>query len=273
MGWKFWQKDVSSDLSESVKGTIASRFRLDRDTVSRLQVLSKSGEYSGGKVHFIRVYDPSGLEEAAAVTHYDHLNDNEDAVLFDGHVGEDMVSSLNARRARRASRLRTTAPGEAAEDAAGQAPAHEEIGTSGWPVQVLLVEDNPGDARLVEEAVKETEIHSNLSIAEDGEKALAILRKEGGNEDSPRPDLILLDLNLPGMSGQDILSEIKSNEELNRIPVVVVTGTQAEQDLLRADNPQVNTFVTKPITAADFTSAVTMAKNIWAAISRLPSGS
>src|SRR2546428_6228012 len=114
-------------------------------------------------------------------------------------------------------------------------------------VNVLLVEDNPGDVRLTMEALHEAKMHNSVYVAQDGVEALAFLRKQGKYAEMPRPDLILLDLNLPRKNGREVLEEIKTDEDLKCIPVVVLTSSSAEQDVLRAYKLNANCYVTKPV--------------------------
>ena len=125
-------------------------------------------------------------------------------------------------------------------------------------VEVLLVEDNPGDVRLTEEALKESKHEVKLSVAEDGEVAMARLRKEGEFADSARPDLILLDLNLPGKDGQEVLVDINADEDLRSIPVMILTGTTAEQSLLQSYGIPPARFIRKPIDVGRFDATMTM---------------
>ncbi len=137
-------------------------------------------------------------------------------------------------------------------------------------VDILLVEDNEGDVRLAREALKDGKIHNNLYVVEDGEDALEFLYKRGAYADAPRPDLILLDLNLPRKSGREVLAEVKSDPDLKRIPVVILTVSKDEEDILRAYNLHANCYVTKPL---DFEQFVKIAKTIeefWLSIVRLP---
>ena len=115
------------------------------------------------------------------------------------------------------------------------------------PFEVLLVEDNPGDVRLTQEALKDEAAINNIMVVEDGEQALAFLRREGEHGDARRPDLILLDLNLPKMDGREVLAEIKSDPDLKRVPVVVLTTSQAERDILESYNLHANSYITKPV--------------------------
>ena len=115
------------------------------------------------------------------------------------------------------------------------------------PINILLVEDNPGDVRLTVEALREGKVHNHLSVARDGVEALAFLRQQGEFADAPRPDVILLDLNLPKKDGREVLAEIKADERLRRIPVVVLTTSKAEEDILRSYALHANCYVTKPV--------------------------
>jgi len=141
----------------------------------------------------------------------------------------------------------------------------------GSPVEILLVEDNPGDVRLTEEALKESKVLNNLHVAEDGVEALEFLRKEGRHADAPHPDLILLDLNLPKKDGRELLEEIKSHDDLKRIPVVVLTTSRAEEDILRMYDQHANCYITKPIDFEQFIEVVRSIENFWLTIVKLPS--
>jgi CheY-like chemotaxis protein len=140
----------------------------------------------------------------------------------------------------------------------------------GHPVDVLLVEDNPGDVRLTVEALKESKFYVNLHVAKDGEEALEFLRGQGRFADSRRPDLVLLDLNLPKKDGREVLGEIKADPELQRIPVVVLTTSQAEEDILRTYNLHANCYVTKPVDLEQFIRVVHSISDFWLTIVRLP---
>jgi len=142
---------------------------------------------------------------------------------------------------------------------------------NGRPVEILLVEDNPGDVRLTQEALKEAKVRNNLYVARDGEDALAFLNREGGHAQAPRPDLILLDLNLPKKSGREVLAEIKSCPELMRIPVVVLTTSRAEEDILKAYDLNVNCYITKPVDLEQFIHVVKSIEDFWLTIVKLPS--
>ena len=131
----------------------------------------------------------------------------------------------------------------------------------GRPIEILLVEDSPHDARLTIEALRDGKLRNNVRHVEEGEEAMAILRREGQEAASPRPDLILLDLNLPGMDGREVLQEIKEDPNLKRIPVVVMTTSRAERDILQAYNLHANCYVTKPVDIEQFIGAVKKIEN------------
>ncbi len=116
------------------------------------------------------------------------------------------------------------------------------------PIDILLVEDNPGDVRLTQEALKEAKVKNDLYVVSDGVDAMAFLRKQGAYKDVPRPDMILLDLNLPKKNGHEVLREIKSDDDLKRIPVVMLTISKAEEDILKSYNLYANCFITKMLT-------------------------
>jgi CheY-like chemotaxis protein len=137
-------------------------------------------------------------------------------------------------------------------------------------VTILLVEDNPGDVRLVQEIFREGRICNSLEIARDGVEAMEYLRQEGKYHLALRPDLILLDLNLPRKNGSEVLAEIKADERLRRIPVVVLTASQAEEDIVRAYNHHANCYLTKPIDLDQFISVVQAIKSFWLSIVQLP---
>lgn len=146
------------------------------------------------------------------------------------------------------------------------------LGSDIRPVQILLVEDNPADARLTQEAISETSFKYQLHLAEDGEEAMEFLMNEGEYEDAPRPDLILLDLNLPGMDGREVLAEVKADESLGMIPVVVLTTSTAQQDLLYSYGLRANSYVNKPIDRARFNVMIQSVLDYWINVSTLPSG-
>ena len=140
----------------------------------------------------------------------------------------------------------------------------------GTPVQILLVEDNPGDARLTEEALREAKVRNTLHHVEDGIDALAFLRQEGDFADAPRPGLIFLDLNLPRMDGRDVLREIKNDPELRCIPVVVLTSSGAEQDIVNTYELHANCYITKPVDMNGFMKVVKSIENFWFSVVKLP---
>jgi CheY-like chemotaxis protein len=137
-------------------------------------------------------------------------------------------------------------------------------------IAILLVEDNPGDARLTMEALREAKVHNRLDHVIDGMEALAYLRRQGRYAKATRPDLILLDLNLPRKDGREVLSEIKTDEHLKRIPVVVLTTSQAEEDILRAYNLNANCYVTKPVDLDQFIKVVQTIEDFWLSVVKLP---
>ena len=142
--------------------------------------------------------------------------------------------------------------------------------TYGMPIDILLVEDNPGDVRLTVEALKEGKVLNTLSVARDGVEALAFLRKAGKHGEAPRPDLILLDLNLPKKDGREVLAEIKADESLKRIPVVVLTTSQAEQDIIRSYSLYANCYITKPVDLDQFITVLQSIEDFWLTIVKLP---
>lgn len=137
-------------------------------------------------------------------------------------------------------------------------------------VEILLVEDNPGDILLTVEALKEGKVYNNLSVAKDGVEAMAFLCREGRHADAPRPDLILLDLNLPKKGGREVLAELKQHSNLRRIPVIVLTTSQAEQDILKSYDLHANCYITKPVELDDFITIVRSIENFWFTIVQLP---
>lgn len=140
----------------------------------------------------------------------------------------------------------------------------------GRPIAILLVEDNPGDVRLTQEALKEGKVRNDMYVVNDGFEALAFLRKTGDYANTRRPDLILLDLNLPKKGGLEVLAEIKADEELKRIPVVVLTTSQAEQDVMRSYNLHANAYVNKPVDLEQFITVVKSIEDFWLEIVKLP---
>ena len=137
-------------------------------------------------------------------------------------------------------------------------------------IEILLVEDNPGDVRLTLEAFKEGKVVNNLTVVNDGVEALAYLRREGRHAEATVPDLILLDLNLPKMDGREVLARIKSDDALKIIPVVVLTTSQAEEDVLRAYRLSANCYVTKPVDLHQFNRIVQAVEEFWLSVVRLP---
>ena len=144
--------------------------------------------------------------------------------------------------------------------------------TSSKPVDILLVEDNPGDVRLTREALKESKVLNTLAVAVDGVEALAYLRRKGRFAAAARPDLILLDLNLPRMNGRELLAVIKADAELRRIPVVILTTSAAEQDILNTYDLHANCYITKPVDLEQFIAVVRSVEDFWFTIVRLPPG-
>ncbi|MBE2279870.1 MAG: response regulator [Ignavibacteriaceae bacterium] len=137
-------------------------------------------------------------------------------------------------------------------------------------IDILLVEDNAGDARLASEALKESKVLNNLIHLDNGLNALKYLKMEGDYKNAPKPDLILLDLNLPGMDGRDVLKEIKSDPELKRIPVVILTTSRAEEDVLKSYELHANCYISKPIDLEQFISVVKSIESFWFTIVKLP---
>lgn len=137
------------------------------------------------------------------------------------------------------------------------------------PIEILLVEDNPGDVRLTREALKDAKVRNNLHVAMDGVGALAFLRKLGKHASAPRPDLILLDLNLPKKNGREVLEEIKQDFALQHIPVVILTTSQAEQDVLESYRLRANAYVTKPVDLEQFLRVVGSIEEFWLEIVKL----
>lgn len=137
-------------------------------------------------------------------------------------------------------------------------------------IEILLVEDNPGDARLTLEAFKEGKVLNNLTVMKDGVEALAYLRRQGAYGSAKVPDLILLDLNLPRMGGREVLMEIKRDERLKTIPVVVLTTSSDEQDVARAYSQHANCYITKPVDLEQFLRVVHSIENFWLTLVRLP---
>jgi chemotaxis family two-component system response regulator Rcp1 len=140
----------------------------------------------------------------------------------------------------------------------------------GRPIEILLVEDNPGDVRLTVEGLRETRVRNHLQVASDGVEAMAMLHRQGVHHDAARPDLILLDLNLPRMDGREVLEQIKADPALRTIPVVVLTTSRAEQDVLRSYELQANCFITKPVDLDQFITVIKTIDDFWLTIVTLP---
>jgi chemotaxis family two-component system response regulator Rcp1 len=144
------------------------------------------------------------------------------------------------------------------------------LGSANGAAKILLVEDNPGDVRLTMEALKEGKILNEVSVVSDGVEALAFLHREGGYAGAARPDLILLDLNLPKKDGREVLEEIKGDDDLKKIPVVVLTTSAAERDILKAYNLHANCYIAKPVDLDQFIRVVQSIEDFWLTIVRLP---
>jgi two-component system, chemotaxis family, response regulator Rcp1 len=138
------------------------------------------------------------------------------------------------------------------------------------PIEILLVEDNPGDVDLARVALGDCKLHNNLEVVDDGEKAMAFLRGQSPYVGAPRPDLILLDLNLPRKDGREVLAEVKADDDLKRIPVVILTSSQAEEDVLKSYDLHANCFITKPIGLDQFLHVVRSIQEFWLSIVVLP---
>ncbi len=141
---------------------------------------------------------------------------------------------------------------------------------SGKPVEILLIEDNPGDVRLTQELIKESKLHNNLHVATDGEEAMAFLRQEGDCTGKPRPDLILLDLNLPKKDGREVLAEIKADEKLKIIPLVILSSSASEEDVRMSYERHANCYATKPLYLEQFFTVVNFVNDSWFSIVKLP---
>jgi CheY-like chemotaxis protein len=140
----------------------------------------------------------------------------------------------------------------------------------GLPIQILLVEDSPGDVRLTQEVLRDARIANDLYVVGDGEQAMAFLRQEGEFARRPRPDLVLLDLNLPRKDGREVLADLNADPELKAIPVIVLTTSEAEEDILRSYQLAANAYITKPIDLNEFIAVVRSIENFWLSIVRLP---
>lgn len=144
------------------------------------------------------------------------------------------------------------------------------ISKNGAPIEVLLVEDNPGDVRLMEEALKESKVYNRLNVVCDGEEALSFLCRNGKYAAAIRPDIILLDFNLPKKHGMEVLASIKHNEELKDIPVVVLTTSRSEQDITKAYKYHANCYIAKPVDFDQFVEVVKAIENFWFNVAELP---
>jgi CheY-like chemotaxis protein len=142
---------------------------------------------------------------------------------------------------------------------------------AGQPIEVLLVEDDPGDVLLIREAFDFNKVHNNLNVVNDGEQALAYLKNEGAYADANRPDLVLLDLNLPRKDGREVLAEVKADERLRTIPIVVLTTSEAEEDVLKSYQLHANAYVTKPVDFERFVAIVRQIDDFFVSVVRLPS--
>ena len=139
-------------------------------------------------------------------------------------------------------------------------------------LKILLVEDNPGDVRLTREAFNEAKVSNRLDVVSDGVEALNYLRRRGGYANAPRPDLILLDLNLPKKDGREVLAEIKVDPELRKIPVVVLTTSRAEEDIIRSYDLHANCYITKPVDFSKFINVIKSVEDFWLTVVKLPAG-
>jgi len=144
------------------------------------------------------------------------------------------------------------------------------IGTDAAPIEVLLVEDSPGDVRLTQEAFKDAKVLINLNVASDGVEAMAFLGREGKYADAPRPDLILLDLNLPKKDGREVLSELKESPALKSIPVVILTTSASEADIHGSYQHHANCYITKPVDLEGFLKVVKSIDSFWLSVVKLP---
>ena len=140
------------------------------------------------------------------------------------------------------------------------------------PIELLLVEDSEPDVRLTMEALREAKVKNRLWVVEDGVEAMAFLRRQDGHADAPRPDLILLDLNLPRMDGREVLRQIKNDDSLKRIPVVILTTSRSEEDVLRAYDLHANCYITKPVDFNRFMEVVRSIEDFWLTVVKLPDG-
>lgn len=138
------------------------------------------------------------------------------------------------------------------------------------PLEILLVEDDPADVELTQEALADSKLMTNMNVTRDGEEAMSYLRKEGPYQDAKTPDLILLDLNMPKKDGREVLNEIKADDSLKTIPIVVLTTSESEEDILRSYNLGANCYVTKPVGLAEFMKVVDSIEGFWFTVVKLP---
>ena len=138
------------------------------------------------------------------------------------------------------------------------------------PVEILLIEDNPGDILLTQKSLSDSKLMNNLHVVKDGEEAIGYLHKEGGFANAIRPDLILLDLNLPKKSGHEVLEELKSDKDLKRIPIVILSTSKSEKDILGSYNNYANCYIAKPVDLTQFHTIVKSIENFWFSIVTLP---
>ena len=144
--------------------------------------------------------------------------------------------------------------------------------TTYGPIEILLVEDNPGDVRLTQEILRDGNIRNNMSVAKDGVDAVSFLRRTGEYAGAPRPDIILLDLNLPKKDGREVLAEIKADSNLKQIPVLVLTTSSAEQDIVKSYDLHANCYITKPVDLDQFIRVIRSIEDFWLTIVKLPRG-
>ncbi len=137
-------------------------------------------------------------------------------------------------------------------------------------IEILLVEDNPGDVRLTLEALKAGKINNSVKVVTDGEQAVEYLKRKGGSETRPLPELILLDLNLPKLSGREVLEIIKNDDDLKHIPVIILTTSKAEDDILKSYQHQTNSYITKPVDFEQFSLVIKKLEDFWFSIVKLP---
>jgi chemotaxis family two-component system response regulator Rcp1 len=149
----------------------------------------------------------------------------------------------------------------------------KEVGAGGLPIEVLLVEDSPGDVRLTQEALRDANRAIHLHVTTDGVQAMAFLRQEGAHLGAPRPDLILLDLNLPKMDGREVLALIKADESLKLIPTIILTTSEAEADIVKSYQLQANCYLSKPVQLDAFESLVKSINDFWLTKAKLPQAS